>query len=40
MMMATFRFESGLLIGSKTAEKYHAALIRDGVIRAKKGGLK
>jgi len=28
--------KSGLLIGSKTAEKYHAALIRDGVIRAKK----
>ena len=28
--------KSGLLIGSKTAEKYHAALIRDGVIRVKK----
>ena len=28
--------KSGLLIGSKTAEKYNAALIRDGVIRGKK----
>ena len=27
--------KSGLLIGSKTAGKYHAALIRDGVIRGK-----
>ena len=28
--------KSGLLIGSKTAGKYHAALIRDGVIQGKK----
>ena len=28
--------KSGLLIGSETARKYHAALIRDGVIQVKK----
>lgn len=28
--------KSGLLIGSETARKYHAALIRDGIIQAKK----
>ena len=28
--------KSGLLIGSKTAGKYHAALIRDGVVAARK----
>lgn len=32
--------KSGLLIGSETARKYHAALIRDGVIQVKKDSQK
>ena len=32
--------KSGLLIGSETARKYHAALIRDGIIREKKDSQK